>query len=64
MNGSSEWRATFTIDERPFVWFQQTLSFEMLDGAFYFGLGCDPEMLHPHTGCILKVPASALGEVH
>ena len=39
-------------------------SFEMLDGAFYFGLGCDPEMLHPHTGCILKVPASALGEVH
>lgn len=37
-------------------------SFEMLDGDFYFGLGCDPELLHPHTGRILKVPASALGE--
>jgi len=37
-------------------------SFEMLDGDFYFGLGCDPELLHPHTGRILKVPASALGD--
>jgi hypothetical protein len=37
-------------------------SFEMLDGDFYFGLGCDPELLHPHTGRIFKVPASALGE--
>ncbi len=37
-------------------------SFEMLDGDFYFGLGCDPELLHPDTGQILKVPASALGE--
>jgi len=35
-------------------------SFEMLEGDFYFGLGCDPELLHPHTGQILKVPASAL----
>ena len=37
-------------------------SFEMLGGDFYFGLGCDPELLHPHTGRILKVPASALGD--
>lgn len=37
-------------------------SFETLDGDFYFGLGCDPEALHPHTGRILKVPASALSE--
>jgi hypothetical protein len=35
-------------------------SFELVDGDFYFGLGCDPELLHPHTGRILKVPASAL----
>jgi len=35
-------------------------SFEMLDGAFYFGLGCDPERLQPQTGRILKVPASSL----
>ena len=35
-------------------------SFEMLDGDFYFGLGCDPERLRPETGRILKVPASAL----
>jgi hypothetical protein len=35
-------------------------AFEMLDGNFYFGLGCDPELLQPHTGRILKVPASAL----
>jgi len=35
-------------------------SFEMLEGDFYFGLGCDPELLHPHTGRILRVPASAL----
>ena len=33
MKGSSEWRATFTIDERPFVWFQQPLSFEMEQAA-------------------------------
>ncbi|MGZ6124416.1 MAG: WD40/YVTN/BNR-like repeat-containing protein [Myxococcales bacterium] len=35
-------------------------SFEMLNGDFYFGLGCDPELLQAHTGRILKVPASAL----
>ena len=35
-------------------------SFEMLDGAFYFGLGSDPDRLRPETGRILKVPASAL----
>ncbi|HZX96620.1 MAG TPA: hypothetical protein VFE90_19030 [Myxococcales bacterium] len=35
-------------------------SFELLDGDFYFGLGCDPELLQPHTGRILKVPVSAL----
>ena len=37
-------------------------SFELLEGDFYFGMGCDPELLHPHTGRILKLPASALGQ--
>ena len=35
-------------------------SFETLNGDFYFGLGCDPDLLQPQTGRILKVPASAL----
>ena len=36
-------------------------SFELLDGDSYFGLGCDAELLHPHTDRILKITASALG---
>jgi hypothetical protein len=35
-------------------------SFEMLEGDLYFGMGCDPELLQPQTGQILKLPASAL----
>ncbi|HTO99452.1 MAG TPA: hypothetical protein VMK66_20530 [Myxococcales bacterium] len=35
-------------------------SFEMLGGDFYFGMGCDPELLQRQTGQILKLPASAL----
>ena len=27
----------------------------------FFGLGCDAELLHPHTDRILKITASALG---
>lgn len=31
-------------------------SFEYLDGAFYFGLGCEAHDLRPETGRILRVP--------
>ncbi|KAI9031482.1 hypothetical protein DFJ74DRAFT_764544 [Hyaloraphidium curvatum] len=31
-------------------------SFELLDGYFYFGLGCDPDRLVDSTGRILRVP--------
>jgi AraC-like DNA-binding protein len=33
MRGHSEWRSMFAIGKRPFVWFQQSLSFEMEQAA-------------------------------
>jgi hypothetical protein len=37
-------------------------SFEIVDGDFYFGLGSEAETLHPDTGRIVRVRASALAK--
>jgi len=37
-------------------------SFEIVDGDFYFGLGSEAETLHPDTGRIVRVRATALGK--
>jgi len=49
-----KWDEVLRFDAETFA-----RSFELLGPDFYLGLGCDPEMLKPATGTILKVPSAA-----
>lgn len=49
-----------TFEER--VWFDAgtfARSFDVLDGALYFGLGCDPSSLHARTGEVVSLAKGA-----
>jgi hypothetical protein len=45
-----EWRELFHFRAAAFA-----RAFEMLDGDFYFGLGCDNDDVRPETGEILRL---------
>jgi hypothetical protein len=46
-----DWKELFFFEADTFA-----RSFAILDGDFYLGLGCDPELLRDHTGLIVRVP--------
>ncbi|MGE5372302.1 MAG: hypothetical protein ACM3QZ_09965 [Solirubrobacterales bacterium] len=54
---SLHYRELFRFTARTFA-----RSFEMLNGDFYFGLGCEARQVDDATGDILKVPGSAYTE--
>jgi len=45
------WQPMFQFESPAFA-----RSFEYIDGAFYFGLGCEADDLRPEAGRILRVP--------